>query len=335
MMKRSLPLTLLLLVAGCHRSGPATEASSGPPLAVETAPVVVTTSLQHQPVAGTIRAQENATVAARIMGLVTTADLAVGRPVAAGAVLVVLQAGEIEARVDQARAFLNQAARDYEREQALEAQGATTTEAVRSAADRRQQARAAVEEATAMLAYTRIAAPFDGVITADHVKAGDLAVPGQPLFSLEGIDRWQAEVMVPESLVALALGAELAVQLNGEIVNGPLVEFSPAADARSRTRLARIELPATAAIRSGQFVRALWPAGEVVTLTVPAVAVSQLGQMERVFVVSENKARLRLVKTGGGAAARTVILAGLSADETVILNPPATLRDGQAVTVVP
>jgi RND family efflux transporter MFP subunit len=328
-MNRLLPFVLLLLVAGCNRADPAREAAALPPLAVTTAEVVASATLRHQPVAGTIRARAHATVAARVMGLVTTADLAVGRTVAAGDILVVLQAGEIDARVDQARARLNQAERDYERELALETQGATTAEAVRSASDLRQQALAA------LLAYTRIAAPFDGIITADQVKAGDLAVPGQPLFALEGIDRWQAEIMVPESLAALPLGANLAVQLNDEVVNGQLVEFSPAADARSRTRLARIDLPATAAVRSGQFVRALWPADEVVSVTVPTVAVSQLGQMERVFVVSTNQARLRLVKTGGGDAARTVILAGLSVGETVVLNPPATLRDGQAVTIVP
>jgi len=334
-MNRLLPFALLLLVAGCNRADPAREAAAVPPLAVTTAEVVASATLRHQPVAGTIRARAHATVAARVMGLVTSADLAVGRTVAAGEILVVLQAAEIDARVDQARARLNQAERDYERELALETQGATTAEAVRSAADLRQQALAAVAEATALLAYTRIAAPFDGIITADQVKAGDLAVPGQPLFALEGIDRWQAEVMVPESLAALPLGANLAVQLNDEAVNGQLAEFSPAADARSRTRLARIDLPATAAVRSGQFVRALWPADEVVTVTVPTVAVSQLGQMERVFVVSANQARLRLVKTGGGDATRTVILAGISVGETVVLNPPATLRDGQAVTIVP
>jgi RND family efflux transporter MFP subunit len=334
-MNRLLPFVLLLLAAGCNRVDPAREAAPLPPIAVATAEVVASATLRHQPVAGTIRARAHATVAARVMGLVTTADLAVGRTVAAGEILVVLQAGEIDAREDQARARLNQAERDYERELALETQGATTAEAVRSAADLRQQALAAVEEAAALLAYTRITAPFDGVITTDHVKAGDLAVPGQPLFALEGIDRWQAEVMVPESLAALPLGANLAVQLNDEVVNGQLVEFSPAADARSRTRLARIDLPATAAVRSGQFVRALWPADEVVCVTVPTVAVSQLGQMERVFVVSTNQVRLRLVKTGGGDAARTVILAGLSVGETVVLNPPATLRDGQAVTIVP
>lgn len=334
-MHRLLPLALLLLVAGCNRTDPPEEAAAVPSLPVTTAEVVVTTTLRHQPVAGTIRAKAHATVAARVMGLVTTAGLAVGRSVSAGEILVELQAGEIGARADQARALLNQAERDYERELALESQGATTAEAVRSAADRRQQARAAVEEAAALLAYTRIAAPFDGVITTDHVKAGDLAVPGQPLFALEGIDGWQAEIMVPESLAALPLGANLAVQLNDEVVNGQLVEFSPAADARSRTRLARIDLPATARVRSGQFVRALWPAEEVVTLTVPAAAISQLGQMERVFVVSANQARLRLVKSGGGDAARTVILAGLSAGETVVLNPPGTLRDGHAVTIIP
>jgi apolipoprotein N-acyltransferase len=68
---------------------------------------------------------------------------------------------------------------------------------------------------------------------------------------------------------------------------------------------------------------------------VPASAVSHFGQMERVFAVEHGRAVLRLVKTGRTVADRTEILAGLTAGETVVLAPPATLRDGQPVTPQP
>ncbi len=331
------PFVLLLataLLAGCSRPA-APDSAPSATLAVRTATVGSAVTPLTQPVAGTLRPVDRATVAARVMGTVGTARLAVGQTVVAGEVLVTLQAAELTARVEQARASLAQAERDFTRETTLEAKGAAAAEAVRNAADRLRLARAAVAEAAALLTYTEITAPFAGVITGDYVNPGDLAAPGQPLFELEGTDRLRAEVAVPESLAELPPGTAVIVRIDDIEVTGTLVELSPAADPGTRSRLAKIDLPAHPALRSGRFVRVLWPAGTTPQLTVPADAVTQFGQMERVFVVTDGHAHLRLVKTGRREADRLVILAGLDAGETVILNPPATLRDGQAVTLLP
>jgi len=186
-----------------------------------------------------------------------------------------------------------------------------------------------------MLAYTRIAAPFSGVLTAEFAKPGDLATPGRPLFEIEGVDQLRAEVQVPESLSSPALGAELTVLAGDDPVSGQLAELSPAADPTSRTRLAKIALPAAAAVHSGQFVRVLWPAGNRTALTVPATAVMTFGQMERVYVVTAGRAQLRLVKTGARESDRVQIAAGLDAGEVVVTAPSAALRDGQPVEIQP
>lgn len=72
----------------------------------------------------------------------------------------------------------------------------------------------------------------------------------------------------------------------------------------------------------------------------PAAALSTFGQMERVFVVGENnRAVLRLVKSGslhGPTDRQSVeILSGLSENERVIVAPPATLREGQPLEIIP
>lgn len=333
-MTRLLPLLLLPLAAACSRTGP-DAAPAEPALPVRVTTATAETLVQTRPLAGTVRPQERAVVSARVMGLVTRSGLGVGLAVNAGDVLVTLEAGEIAARLEQARASLQQAEREFDRESKLGAQGAAAAETVRSAADRLRLARAAVAEAETLLSYTRIAAPFGGVITADHVKPGDLAAPGQPLFALEGTGRLQAEVAVPDSLRALTPGTAVPVVWENQNFVGRLVEASPAADAASRSRLARIDLPAGAPVRSGQFVRVLWPEDEATAITVPAAAVSLFGQMERVFVIDGGRARLRLVKTGAMHDGRRVVLAGLSAGEAVVLDPPAVLRDGRAVEIQP
>ena len=336
-MPRFLPALMLavLLLAGCRRS-----TDSAPVAATTTIPVRVTNaalsvSPQVQPVAGTIRPFAQATIAAKITGTVDTASLAVGRTVEAGEILVTLQARELDAQLEEARAALSQAEREYERERTLESKGSSTTDAVRAADDRRRQARAAVQQAEAMASYTHIAAPFSGVLTGDFVKPGDLATPGRPLFEIEGVDRLRAEAQVPESLVLPAAGAELVVVIGSEPVTGKLAELSPAADPLSRTRLAKIDLPAGTAARSGEFVRVLWPAGHRASLMVPATAVQVFGQMERVFVVHAGRAQLRLVKTGAREGGLVQISAGLDAGESVIVAPGAALRDGQPVEILP
>jgi RND family efflux transporter MFP subunit len=304
-------------------------------LPVQVTTVALTVAPQTQPVAGTIRPFEHATVAAKITGTVATADLAVGRTAAAGEILVTIQAGELVARLAQAQAALDQAGREYERERTLAAQGASTSDAVHTADDHLRAARAALQEAEAMLSYTRVAAPFAGIVTREIVKPGDLATPGSPLFEIEGADRLRAEVQVPESLPLPPLGTVVAVLAGNESLPGKLAELSPAADPLSRTRLANIDLPANATARSGQFVRVLWPAGNRTALTVPASAVQVFGQMERVFVVSAGQAHLRLVKTTVREGGWVQVSSGLEAGESVVATPSIVLRDGSLVEIQP
>lgn len=328
---------VLVLVAGCSRPPSAGTGPTLPTVPVKTAPVVQETVRLTRELGGTVHARNEATVSSKVMATVVRADLAIGRPVRAGEVLVTLAAAEIEARVEQARAALSQAERDHAREAALLGKGAATADAVHSLADRLRAARAGLTEAETMLSYTRIVAPFDGVVTRDHVNPGDLALPGGPLFALESPRPLRVEVEVPESLATPPAGAEIEVRLDPETpaVRARLAEFSPAADPGSRTRLAKLDLPDTAPARTGQFVRVAWPAGEAGAVTFPEGALTAFGQMERVFVVRDGRAELRLVKTGRRQAGRLEALAGVQPGEVVVVAPPASLRDGQPVEVKP
>ena len=115
---------------------------------------------------------------------------------------------------------------------------------------------------------------------------------------------------------------------------GTIEEISAAADAISRSVLVKIALPAGAA-RSGQFARLQVAAGTSDALLVPVNAVTHFGQMERIFVVEQDRAVLRLVKTGRTTGDRVEILSGLNPGEQIILAPPAALRDGQPITTQP
>ena len=80
---------------------------------------------------------------------------------------------------------------------------------------------------------------------------------------------------------------------------------------------------------SGQFARLIVPAGEYTSMRVPASAVVQRGQMEILFVVENQHARLHLVKTGRRVNDETEILSGLDSGDSVVVDNPQQLVDGQ------
>lgn len=327
----------LLALAACNRQPAGSAAADIPAAPVHTAVVV----LERQPVLvegpATVRPAERASIAAKITGTVAMFPLGLGQAAAAGDILLTLNVPEVEARVRQAQAQFAEAERNATRQRTLVATGVNPPDAQRDAEDRFRYAQAAVAEAEALLAYATVRAPFAGVITEKFVFPGDLATPGLPLLVLESTQHLRAEGTIPEkAAVALRPGDAISVLLDDAAapVIGRLEEISAAADAVSRSVLVKVALPAGTA-RSGQFARLQVASGTSDALLVPAAAVSRFGQMERLFVVEQGRASLRLVKTGRATGDRVEILSGLNAGEQVVLAPPAALRDGQPVTLQP
>ncbi len=334
---RPLLSALVLLLAACSRQAPSPLAGKSPALPVRTAVVVAESLAVVLESPATVRPAERASIAARLTGTIATFPLGLGSAVAAGDVLVTLHAPETEARLRQAQAQLAEAERHATRQRTLVVGGVNPADALRDAEDRLRFAQAAVAEVEALLAYATVRAPFAGVITEKHVLVGDLATPGRPLLELESTQRLRAEGAVPEhAATSLRIGRPVGVVLDEAAIPvlGDLEEISAAADAVSRSVLVKVSLPAGSA-RSGQFARLRVIIGDTTALLVPSAALTHFGQMERVFVVEAGHAVLRLVKTGRSQGERIEILSGLKAGETVVLAPPAALRDGQPVAIQP
>ncbi len=333
-------LPALALFAGCSK--PAAPADAGthlPPAKVRTALVRAENIASHIEVSGTVRPVQRAQLAAKLMGAIEELPVTLGQHVRAGDLLVKISAGEITARLTQAQTQLNVARRDLERERDLLPKGASTADMVRGLEDRLAMTQAMVREAEVMLGYAEIRAPFAGVVARKSAHPGDLAAPGMVLLEVEGTGDFQVEAAVPDSLAAgLVLGTELTVgrPAAGRQFTGALAELSSASDPQTRSVLVKISVPAGTSVRSGEFARVLLPGAPVPTLLVPASALSVLGQMERVFVAgADHRAVLRLVKSGAVRGDRVEILSGLDDGESVVVNPPAGLREGQPLELLP
>ncbi len=331
--------SLILWTAGCHRDPVKSSADSDsrPPgkvvvLKVERMPHPAT-----EEVVGTVQSRLRALVEAKVSGRIVRLPVTLGQLVKAGQPVAELDAQEVQARLDRASATREQAARDIERAQRLLNDKVVSQAEFDLLQARLRVAVAEVTEAETMLSYTRITAPFNGVITRRHAEIGDLASPGKPIVEIEDLDQLRIEASVPESaLHRLSIGFTLPVRITGVplTLTGTVVEMAPTADASSRTFLIKADLPSTTGLRPGQFGRVDVPMGETTTLRIPATAVFRRGQLEFVAVAANERSNLRLVKAGRQVGAEIEIVSGLEPGETIITAGGADLRDGQRLEIL-
>jgi membrane fusion protein, multidrug efflux system len=188
------------------------------------------------------------------------------------------------------------------------------------------QARAVLNQARTSLEYSRIRAPFNGIVTHKKADSGALASPGMPIFTVEDTRRYRLEVAVNESDVRYARTGEqvaIAIEALGSAeLKGNVVQIVPAADSESRAFLVKIELPADPRLRSGLFGRAQFSRGTQLALLMPRSAVVERGQLQGVFVLDENKfASLRYVTLGKPFGSEIEVLSGLQGGERFVANP--------------
>ena len=336
------PFRLFLLalaaiaLAGC---GAKHETSSSDSPNLPTAQVRVQTAESKsravtEEVVGTIRAKLHATLEAKLNGRIEKLPVALGDKVSKGQLIAKLDAAEITAKLDQAKASLDQAERDWKRVSDLFEQSGVSRSEYDAAQSRLLIAKGAVAEATAMNSYVEIAAPFDGVVTRKWADVGDLAAPGKPIIEIEDPSALQLEADVPEMVASqIQRGATLVVRVDsvsGDL-SGVITEIAPTADPLSRTFRVKLDLPQAPGLMSGQFARLVVPLGENRSLRVPASAVLQRGQLEIVFVAEQQRARLHLVKTGKRVGNEVEILSGLDEGDSVVTDHVALLTDGQPV----
>jgi RND family efflux transporter MFP subunit len=284
---------------------------------------------------GFVEAIDEAGVAARVMASVLEVSVREGDAVAAGQVLAVLddrdaRAGlaQAEALLEAARAQALQAQLAFQRSERLlgaEAMTAQEWEQAQAADDaaraQAESASRAVEQARVALSWYRLEAPFSGRVLARAVEPGQLALPGQRLFSLYRDDRLRLRAGVPEQLASeLEPGAELAVEFDHlPARTALLVRVLPPADARTGSVTLHLELPPSPDLRPGLLGRVLLPVGTRSALVLPRSAVEHIGQVERVRLAREGRVVIVTVRTGKLRGEAVEILSGLAEGEQVLL----------------
>jgi multidrug efflux pump subunit AcrA (membrane-fusion protein) len=206
-------------------------------------------------------------------------------------------------------------------------------------AARIEQAEAEVQAVQVMLGYSRLIAPFDGIVAERHAEPGMLASPGMPLIALEDDRTYELEVAVEESNTAkIRAGQSVHIEIDALAdvpLNGKVREIVPSSDPETRTHTVKLQittaLPQGQILRSGFFGRAFFPLGDRDALIVPESALSRRGQLEGVYIVENDAAVLRLVKTGKRYEQGIEVLSGLTPGTKILTAPPRDVSDGARI----
>jgi RND family efflux transporter MFP subunit len=202
-----------------------------------------------------------------------------------------------------------------------------------------EQAQAEVDAARVTVGYLKISSPLTGIVTARQVEPGMLATPGMPLITIEDDRTYQLHAFVEESRIgSIRKDEHVRVQIDGldQQLASRVDEVVPASDPSSRTYTVKLALVVPAEVRgrfhSGFFGRALVPEEGRQALLIPEAAIVQRGQLTGLYVVQNNRALLRLVKTGKRYEAGIEVLSGLNPGILIVSKPGPDVSDG--VTII-
>ena len=220
-------------------------------------------------------------------------------------------------------------------------------DAAKSALSASQQqmdvARATHTQVSALQEYSRIVAPFDGVVTWRYADTGALIQAGtsnassMPVVKLAQIGTLRLRVPVPESLadsVRTGASAEIRVQATGESFTGKVSRLTDAFDRATRTMQVEIDVPNPKdRLAPGMYADVkLQTAAHENALTVPVQAVEQNGDKASVLVVdAHNRIEKRAITTGMEDPNFVQVLGGLQEGERVVVGNLTSYQAGEVV----
>tara|TARA_R110002111_G_scaffold99629_1_gene154310 strand:- start:842 stop:1927 length:1086 start_codon:yes stop_codon:yes gene_type:complete len=309
------------------------------PARPETVPVERSELQETLVLDGVIEAVQQSTVSAQTSGTVQRLPFDVDDSVVAGDLIVQLDDSEQRARVnqaqggrDEARAALEDARQQFDRIEAVHERGLVSRQEfdraknnLAGAKARLERAEAALAEAREQLSYTRIIAPYGGILTERHVEIGESVSPGQPLLSGLSLEQLRVVVDLPQQYADLARRERQAqvTLADGRVLETGAMTFYPYANPATHTFRLRMRLnEPNGSLFPGMLVKVGVPVAAREALWIPAGSLVRRSELRAVFVLDEQgRPRLRQVRTGVQQEGQLEILAGLSEGEQVVIHP--------------
>ncbi|WP_370306040.1 efflux RND transporter periplasmic adaptor subunit [Sinimarinibacterium flocculans] len=340
---------MALLSAACARERSPHEPPPPRSFSVQTATVATRQLPLLHTGTGSVVSDQRVDIGSRVTAYIRAIEVREGQRVTEGQLLASLDARNIEAVVrtavaarDQALAAREDAQRDVDDAQTLHGRGAVSASYLRKARLQLQMANEALAAAEAELArvqserqYVSIRSPIEGVVVARHRRAGDLAVPGAPLLTVESDSVLLFETQVAERAVAaIQIGDAVQVSIDalGASLQGEVQRRVASGDPVTRRFQVKVRLPRAEGLLPGMFGRALFTVGTRPAILVPAEAVVERGGLRGVYVVGDDaRVRFRWLRTEDASGQGVTVSAGLDGGERIVVAPPRDMREGDLV----
>ena len=304
---------------------------------------------------GVVEAVRQSTVAAQVAGAIVSLNVKAGDSVKAGQDLVRIDAraasqnaAASSAQVDAARASLNLALKEYERQrqlfqkQYISQSALDRTQAQLQLAQSQVQAlQAQADVATTQTHYFVVKAPYTGIVSEVMTALGDMATPGRPLLTLYDASALRVSASVSETAMPVpALFGKIQFELPGlSSAKGLLlpsgVTVLPQVDATTHTAQIRLGIPPTLkGATPGMFARVWLPSsatgqGSAVRerLYAPTQSVVRRAEMTGLYVLDlQGRPVLRQVRLGAPQGDRIEVLSGVRKGEKIVLDPQAAAK---------
>ena len=334
-------------LTSCHRSTPANVPASAPAPNVQVVHLKPGEITRRITLPGNLRAYQEAMLYAKVPGYLKSIAVDRGDWVKANDVLAEIEAPEMLAEVAKFKAEASVAELEVKRvnEAFKKAPDLVMPLTVDAARGKSEIAKANLERIETLLAYSRIVAPFAGVITKRWVDVGAFipaatsssAARSAAVVTLMDFSRVRIEVAISEPEVPLVkknLPVKVTVaELPGRVFDGTITRFAYALDESTKQMMAEIEIPnPDHALRPGMYAScqiALEKKTDAQLL--PAEALVTEKNKSFVFCFRDSKAARVPVKTGFDDGIAIEILEGVKPNEAVIVAGKQSVTDGQVV----
>lgn len=341
----------IFLLSGKKSSKPFAGDQAKPSLTVTTGSPDVRNWSHRISATGNVQAWQEAIIGSEVAGLrLAELYVNVGDAVKKGQLLAKftdemteLDLEQQRAAVDEARARFVQAEAKAESSQKLKDAGMTSTldniqnqSAAQIARAQLKAAEARVKAQTLRLAYTRVRAPDDGIISSRTATVGSVLQTGNEMFRYLRRNKleWRAEV--PDGpLQKIRVGQKVTLHTaQGEAVAGKVTRISPVVDAQSRNGSVYIELSGTKNLKAGMFAQGELELGRTDAITVAQNAVVVRDGYSYVFKVGadERVAQVK-VQVGRRMEGRIEVVEGIAADAQIVTAGAGFLNDGDLVRI--
>jgi RND family efflux transporter MFP subunit len=315
-----------------------------PTITADTAKVTRRTLVDDVLVRGTVAAvlNEDVKVSALVPGRVNSVTVAEGDTVTRGQVIAELdrqplvdQRRQAAAAVEQAKAQLENARLNLQRNQQLFERGIAAGKEVEDARAQLASAQSALEQANAGLSTADrnveravVRSPIAGQVVKRMVSVGEQVdgTASQPIAEIANLDRVELAANVPaEYLSRIKVGQTTAVAtdaFHGRTFAGSVLAIAPAVDATTNAGLVRIRIANTdRSLKVGMFAEAriaLETHRDALVVPPPALVRTDSGAV--VYVVSGDTAQRTDVKVGLEKPDAVEIVSGLEDGQTVLVS---------------